>query len=178
MVQRLSLVFGSALYVTGFFVTLVWLVPSALGIHISHGLSAPSLLRALGAVPLLVGAAIAFWCFANFVVRGKGTPAPFDAPRHLVISGPYRYMRNPMYVGCFLFLVGLAAMFAEFSTMLLGYGTALLLAVNLFIFFYEEPTLRRKFNGEYEEYCRNVGRWIPRTSGWRPREKAEGQSAG
>ena len=88
MLQRISLVLRSAIYVTGFFVTLVWLVPSALGIRMSSAFPSRSPLRTGGLVPLLLGAAIAFWCFSNFVVRGNGTPAPFDAPRHLVISGP------------------------------------------------------------------------------------------
>jgi len=125
-------------------------------------------------VPILIGLALMLWCAANFVVVGKGTPAPFDAPRRLVVSGPYCYLRNPMYVGGLLFLVGYAVLFAEFSPVLLCYALGLIVAVNLFILAYEEPTLRRKFSDEYTEYCRNVRRWIPRV---RPLHAQEQQAA-
>ena len=111
------------------------------------------------------------WCCANFVLVGRGTPAPFDAPRRLVISGPYCYVRNPMYVGGLLFLIGYALLFVEFSTALVWYALGLIVAVNLFILFYEEPTLKHRFNGDYEEYCRNVHRWIPRIRPWRLKSK-------
>ena len=105
-------------------------------------------------------------CFVNFFLVGKGTPAPFDAPRHLVVSGPYRYVRNPMYLGAGLVLVGCGILFAQFSGVLVGYALGIVVLVNLFVFLYEEPTLRHKFGAEYEEYCRNVRRWIPRANPW------------
>lgn len=73
-----------------------------------------------------------------------------------------------MYVGTGLFLVGGAILFSEFSIRLVWYGLSIAIAVNLFILLYEEPTLRRKFNGDYREYCRNVSRWIPRVHPWQP----------
>ena len=164
MAQRLFLIFRTALYVTGFFVTLIWLLPSALGVRLAQGTIGPS--RQLGLVPLVVGAAIAFWCIANFVARGSGTPAPFDAPRKLVVSGPYCYVRNPMYIGCFLLLLGVALLFVEFSATLIWYSAGLAMAVNLLVFFYEEPTLRKKFGNDYEEYCHAVRRWIPTLRPW------------
>lgn len=171
MVQRISLVLRSLVYVTGFFVTLIWLVPSYLGIQISSTSFASSPTRAIGILPLLSGAAIAFWCFINFVVMGSGTPAPFDAPRKLVVTGPYCYVRNPMYIGGFLFLAGLAIMFVRPSATLLAYAAVLLVAMNLFVFFYEEPTLRRKFGEDYEEYCQAVRRWVPSLRPWRGNHK-------
>lgn len=171
MLERFSLISRSLLYAAGFFVTLIWLLPSALGIRLSRTVFSQSLFRQLGFIPLLLGAAIAFWCVANFVKTGRGTPAPFDAPRKLVVTGLYCHVRNPMYLGGFLFLMGFAVLVAEFSAMLIWYGLGLLIAVNLFVFFYEEPTLRRKFDGDYEEYCRAVSRWIPNLHAWRSGEK-------
>ena len=106
------------------------------------------------------GAAIALWCIFTFAFIGRGTPAPFDPPRRLVIRGPYRFARNPMYIGAGLALAG-AALFYE-SWWLLGYAGFFFLLTHLFVVVYEEPTLRRTFGEEYEAYCRQVRRWWPR----------------
>lgn len=105
------------------------------------------------------GAAVALWCIFTFASIGRGTPAPFDPPRRLVIQGPYRFVRNPMYIGAGLAL-GSAALFYE-SLPLLGYAGLFFLATHLFVLWYEEPTLLRTFGQEYEAYCRQVGRWWP-----------------
>ena len=105
------------------------------------------------------GAAVALWCIFTFAAIGKGTPAPFDPPRRLVIRGPYRFVRNPMYIGAGLALAS-AALFYE-SLPLLGYAAFFFLATHLFVVLYEEPTLRRTFGQEYEAYCRQVRRWWP-----------------
>jgi protein-S-isoprenylcysteine O-methyltransferase Ste14 len=104
------------------------------------------------------GAAVALWCIFSFASIGRGTPAPFDPPRRLVIRGPYRFVRNPMYMGAGLALAS-AALFYE-SLPLLGYAGLFFLATHLFVLGYEEPTLRRTFGQEYEAYCR-VKRWWP-----------------
>ena len=109
------------------------------------------------------GAAIALWCVFTFVWIGKGTPAPFDPPRRLVVRGPYRFVRNPMYIGAVLALAGAALFFH--SLPLLIYGATFLLASHLFVVTYEEPTLRRTFGQEYEAYCRRVRRWWPGAPG-------------
>jgi protein-S-isoprenylcysteine O-methyltransferase Ste14 len=106
-----------------------------------------------------VGAAVALWCVFTFASIGKGTPAPFDPPRRLVHRGPYRFVRNPMYIGAGVALAS-AALFYE-SLPLLGYTCLFLLATHLFVVWYEEPTLRRTFGEEYEVYCRQVRRWWP-----------------
>lgn len=105
------------------------------------------------------GAALALWCVSTFVWIGKGTPAPFDPPRRLVIRGPYRFVRNPMYMGAGTALAG-AALFYR-SVILLAYGGTFLLITHLFVLCYEEPTLRRTFGPEYEVYCHRVRRWLP-----------------
>lgn len=112
-----------------------------------------------GMVLAASGAALAISCIFTFVFVGRGTPAPFDPPRRLVVRGPYRLVRNPMYLGAGLALSG-AALFYQ-SVPLLGYAGLFLLATHMFVVWYEEPTLRRTFAGEYEAYCRRVGRWWP-----------------
>lgn len=105
------------------------------------------------------GAAIALWCIFTFATIGRGTPAPFDPPRRLVIRGPYRFVRNPMYIGAGLALAG-AALFYQ-SWPLLGYAGFFLLATHLFVISYEEPTLQRMFGQDYDSYSRKVRRWLP-----------------
>jgi protein-S-isoprenylcysteine O-methyltransferase Ste14 len=114
----------------------------------------------LGILPLALGVALMLWCWRDFAVRGRGTPAPFDPPRSLVIAGPYRWVRNPMYVAGMLVLLGEAANFAE--PRLLLYGLAFFLVTHLFVVLYEERTLRRRFGAEYDAYRAAVHRWIPR----------------
>jgi protein-S-isoprenylcysteine O-methyltransferase Ste14 len=105
------------------------------------------------------GAAVAVWCIFTFASLGKGTPAPFDPPRRLVIRGPYRFVRNPMYIGAILVLAS-AALFYQ-SWPLLGYAGLFFLATHVFVLSYEEPTLRRTFGLNYKAYCRHVRRWWP-----------------
>jgi protein-S-isoprenylcysteine O-methyltransferase Ste14 len=108
------------------------------------------------------GAMIALWCIFTFAFIGRGTPAPFDPPRRLVIRGPYRFVRNPMYIGAGLALAS-AALFYE-SLPILGYAGFFFLVTHLFVVLYEEPTLRRTFGPEYEAYCGRVRRWWPSVS--------------
>ncbi len=113
-----------------------------------------------GGLAMGLGALLGAWCMWLFVSKGKGTPAPIDPPRHLVVSGPYRWVRNPMYVAVMTILVGESAFFG--SGALLAYAGICLVAFSAFVRLYEEPTLRRTFGPAYEEHCRNVPRWIPR----------------
>jgi len=112
-----------------------------------------------GMALVATGAALDLWCILTFALRGKGTPAPFDPPRRLVVRGPYRFMRNPMYLGAAIALAG-AALFYE-SAVLAAYAAAFLLMTHAFVRLYEEPTLRATFGAEYEAYCRQVRRWWP-----------------
>jgi protein-S-isoprenylcysteine O-methyltransferase Ste14 len=105
------------------------------------------------------GAVIALSCVWAFAFIGKGTPAPFDPPRRLVVRGPYRFLRNPMYVGAALAVAG-AALFYQ-SIQLLAFVAGFLLVTHLFVVLYEEPTLRRLFGLDYQDYCRRVHRWFP-----------------
>src|SRR5436190_3244138 len=113
-----------------------------------------------GMIMVTVGTAIALWCVFTFVFIGKGTPAPFDPPRKLVIRGPYRFVRNPMYIGAGMTLAG-AALYYE-SLSILIYAGLFFLITHLFVVLYEEPTLRRTFGAEYEAYFYRVRRWLPK----------------
>jgi len=108
----------------------------------------------------LVGATILIWCIADFARLGRGTLAPVDPPKALVIRGLYRYVRNPMYVGVVLVLLGESALFRSASLLL--YTAVFFLIANLFVIVYEEPNLRARFGESYEHYRRSVARWIPR----------------
>jgi protein-S-isoprenylcysteine O-methyltransferase Ste14 len=107
------------------------------------------------------GIALYFACaFWGFALRGRGTPAPFDPPKQLVVEGPYHIVRNPMYWSVASVLLGEAVVFHSLA--LAELTVAFFAGTNLFVLFYEEPVLRRKFGAEYEEYCRRVPRWLPR----------------
>lgn len=122
----------------------------------------PGVISYLAFPPLFIGWVAMLWCFWNFLVNGKGTPAPIDPPKELVAVGLYRFVRNPMYVAGVIALLGwilwspslplIVAPFLFFS------------AAHLFVTLYEEPTLKKKFGAAYEEYLKRVPRWIPRLS--------------
>jgi len=98
--------------------------------------------------------------FARFALEGLGTPAPIAPPRNLVVSGLYRYVRNPIYVAVVAVILGQAVLFADWH--LLGYGALIWLLFHIVVIAYEEPTLRQSYGAEYESYCANVPRWLPR----------------
>src|SRR5216117_3893659 len=110
-----------------------------------------------GMIMVAIGTVIALWCVFTFVFIGKGTPAPFDPPRRLVVRGPYGFVRNPMYIGAATALLGAALFYGSRS--LLIYTGLFLIGTHLFVVLYEEPTLRRTFGLDYEAYCRRVRRW-------------------
>jgi protein-S-isoprenylcysteine O-methyltransferase Ste14 len=114
----------------------------------------------LGWSVLAAGAALAASCIWTFILRGQGTPAPFDAPRQVVAAGPYRFVRNPMYLGGFLVLCGFGLV--ERSGAIVIFSALWLLVVHLAVIGLEEPDLRRKFGPSYDEYRREVPRWVPR----------------
>ena len=113
------------------------------------------------ALPLwLIGGFIILWCFWDFIVKGKGTPAPIDPPKKLIASDLYRFVRNPMYVGVLLMLFGHFLWFGYWS--LLAYTVFFFIAFHLFVIGYEEPNLRKRFGATYDDYLQKVPRWIPR----------------
>ena len=119
----------------------------------------PTWTAGLGLVAMSAGAALVCLCIALFVGVGRGTPAPFDAPRRFVAVGPYRVVRNPMYVGGFALLLGWALYRQSASVLLLA--AAWWLLVHLLVVGYEEPTLEQQFGADYQRYLASVPRWIP-----------------
>ncbi|HXD08734.1 MAG TPA: isoprenylcysteine carboxylmethyltransferase family protein [Anaerolineales bacterium] len=113
------------------------------------------------AFPLwIVGTAMLVWCFWDFLVKGKGTPAPIDPPKELVATGLYNYVRNPMYVGVLMVIFGHFLWFGYWN--LLIYAALVFIAFHSFVTFYEEPNLKKKFGGAYADYLKRVPRWIPK----------------
>ena len=114
----------------------------------------------LGLLPLSFGLALFTWCVSEFAARGRGTLAPWDAPRRFVAGGPYRVVRNPMYLGVGSIVVGEAVLFGSLS--LLTYVAAFAVGFHLFVILWEEPSLERTFGHEYRAYRARVPRWLPR----------------
>ena len=161
MLDRLSVAMRAALFGT-VFVTFwgsaaLWMRR----LDSTAGAAAPSYTPLIGAVVLTTGAMLALASIVAFVVRGRGTPAPFDPPRVFVATGPYRLIRNPMYVGGWLALVGPAIV--EQSAAMLAFSVAWLGLAHAFVVGYEERTLAERFGNEYLDYCRRVPRWLPVT---------------
>ncbi|HSP17590.1 MAG TPA: isoprenylcysteine carboxylmethyltransferase family protein [Thermoanaerobaculia bacterium] len=128
--------------------------------------------RLAGLILFIPGLLLAGWCALEFAWRGFGTPAPFDPPRRLVISGPYRFVRNPMYVGAGIAFLGEAITFPHLTTLMLAVFVVTWIASTVFIVVYEEPTLRRLFGDDYANYCRHVRRWLPRLTPFDNQTKA------
>src|SRR5712692_5635006 len=146
-------------FVPGFWTVAMpyWLVPRGTRPNL-HGVGA------VGGVLIAAGIALYFACaFWGFAMRGKGTPLPLDPPKKLVVVGPYRVVRNPMYWGVGSVVLGEAAIFHSIALAELAIVFAV--GVIVFVLLFEEPVLKRKFGAEYEEYCRRVPRWLPRFKG-------------
>lgn len=144
------------LFLSGWF----WLAQWLRRFDPAGGAALPVWAMPIGVGLMVAGGLLAAWCMVNFVSRGRGTPSPFDAPRRLVIRGPYQVMRNPMYVGSLTLLLGLALYDRSPAVLALTAGACLF--VWGMVRWYEEPKLRALFDGDYEAYCRSVPRWIPR----------------
>lgn len=123
-------------------------------------------LRIFGAILILAGLPVLLDSFARFAIQGLGTPAPVAPPQHLVVTGLYRYVRNPMYVAVLSLILGQGLLFD--NVRVLGYGLLVWLVFFAFVVLYEEPTLRRKFGKDYEQFCAHVPRWIPRLTPFEP----------
>src|SRR5579864_9729796 len=121
---------------------------------------APGLLAGAGILVISLGAAIYFRCTWEFAVRGLGTPAPIAPTKFLVTTALHRYVRNPMYIGVAIAILGQAVVFR--SIHVAEYAGVMLLIAHTFVVLYEEPTLQRQFGKSYEEYKRTVPRWLPR----------------
>jgi protein-S-isoprenylcysteine O-methyltransferase Ste14 len=166
LAERISALLKTTLFASTFIAFFIGYLPWTLAIRGRiPDYSGAGALRWLAVVPLLTGAYVALRCIFGFAWTGRGTPAPFDPPQALVVTGFYRYVRNPMYLGAAVFVIGETTLF---GSVLAGLVYLLICAVCLeaFVLLYEEPALRGKFGDEYVEYCRNVPRWMPRLTPW------------
>jgi protein-S-isoprenylcysteine O-methyltransferase Ste14 len=161
----------TCIFVVFFIGTVGIYLPRYLGL-LSWGLH--SGLRLTGAILLAVGAYVAIHCAFTFAWTGRGTPAPFDPPRQLVITGWYRYVRNPVYFGMALFLTGEFLLWGSNPRGALAYLVTFGVAATLFVLLYEEPVLRRKFPERL--FGRSVPRFLPRLSPWNP-ERSKGANS-
>jgi protein-S-isoprenylcysteine O-methyltransferase Ste14 len=121
--------------------------------------------RWLGVVLLVLGGMLVVETIARFALQGLGTPAPIAPTKTLVVTGSYRFVRNPMYEGVISLIVGQGLLFGSLATLV--YGLFGWLIVHLFVLGYEEPTLSRSYGEQYERYRANVRRWLPRLTPWR-----------
>ena len=121
--------------------------------------------RVIGALLMALGIPVLLESFGRFALQGIGTPAPVFPAQHLVVKGFYRYVRNPMYVAVVSLILGQGLLLGDIH--LIAYATLVWLMMHLFVFTYEEPTLRKSFGAEYETFCAHVPRWIPRITPWR-----------
>ncbi|MFI5119719.1 MAG: methyltransferase family protein [Thermoanaerobaculia bacterium] len=152
----------SVFYASGFVLLWGWFVGLATRLDRAAGRALPAVpgLPEVGMTLAIAGGLLALACVVLFVARGEGTPAPFDAPRRFVASGPYRFVRNPMYVGAITLMVGFGLVLR--SPSVFGVAFAAFFLSNLFVIFVEEPGLARRFGESYLAYRRSTNRWIPR----------------
>ena len=162
--RRVSAVIGSALFFLLAPVTVAGLIPWWIsGWRVETSLWPP--FRIIGGLLVIAGALVLLDSFARFALQGLGTPAPVFPTRHLVVTGLYRHVRNPMYAAVLATIAGQALIFG--NPRLLEYGLLVWLGSHLFVIAYEEPKLRCTFGPEYERFCAGVHRWLPRLSPWR-----------
>jgi protein-S-isoprenylcysteine O-methyltransferase Ste14 len=140
---------------------------SMTGWHMNEPLLGFEPVRWLGGTLILVGAAVLLDSFARFAWQGRGTPAPIYPTATLVVSGAYRYVRNPMYLAVTALIAGQGLLIGCLS--LLIYALAFGVVTHLFVLVYEEPTLRSAYGAQYEAYAAEVRRWLPRLTPWRSR---------
>jgi len=121
--------------------------------------------RILGGILIIAGVPGIVDSFARFALEGLGTPAPIAPAQKLVVTGLYRYVRNPIYIALVAVILGQALLFGDLR--LLWYGALLWFFFHVWVVIYEEPTLKETFGTEFESFRTNVPRWIPRLTPWR-----------
>lgn len=119
----------------------------------------------LGTLPMLLGITLLMYTAYSLVHFGRGTPAPFDPPKILVVKGPYKSVRNPGYLGAVAILLGESVVLQSYAVLI--YALIVWLLLHIGVVLYEEPGLRKRFGHPYQEYCKTVPRWIPRLPGRR-----------
>jgi len=119
----------------------------------------------LALLAAIIGLALSAWAATLFMKFGKGTPAPWDPPKRLVIQGPYRYIRNPMITGALLMLLAEAILFQSLPIAI--WMTVFFIGNAIYFPLIEEKGLEKRFGDEYRNYKANVPRWLPRIRAWK-----------
>ena len=164
--QRVSAVLGSALFFLVAPCVLAGLIPWLMTRwEVRPAFFGLEGARSVGVLLILVGLPGLADSFARFALQGLGTPAPVAPTKHLVVTGLYRHVRNPIYLAVVAIILGQAMVFGDWR--LIVYGALLWLAFHVFVVAYEEPTLEQTFGREYEAFRAAVPRWIPRMTPWR-----------
>ena len=164
--QRTNAVLGSAVFFVVAPCTLAGFVPwSMTGWQLQPPFLGLELTRGIGAILIIAGVPGLVDAFLRFALQGLGTPAPIAPPRNLVVTGLYRYVRNPIYVAVVTIILGQAVLMGD--ERLIVYGALLWLSFHFFVVAYEEPTLEQTFGEDYEAFRAAVPRWIPRMTPWR-----------
>lgn len=158
--NRVFVVIRGIVFAALFISLWVWLATLVRRYDAAIGAAPPAWLQPAGWVLAVPGAALGLTCVWLFLTSGKGTPAPFDPPKVFVASGPYRYVRNPMYVGAILALAGGGLIVGSYSILILAavfWGL-----VHGLVLLHEEPALEQRFGDSFVQYKRQVNRWLPR----------------
>jgi len=150
----------SIIYVPLFILLFRWIGLSVRVYDSKIGVTLPAWTKSPGIIFMIAGGTLVLMCVAVFIIRGKGTPAVFDPPKEFVAVGPYAYVRNPMYIGGFILLVGFGLYLTSLSILILS--IVLISFFHLFVVFVEEPTLERSFGKGYSEYKKRINRWVPK----------------
>jgi protein-S-isoprenylcysteine O-methyltransferase Ste14 len=158
--KRLWAAARSLVYMTAFLGLWGWIALSVRRFDLTLGLTLPPAVRPAGVVMMVLGGALGLICVGTFVTLGCGTPAPFDPPAEFVARGPYKFVRNPMYIGGLSLLMGLGLLEGSGSIVLLALALSIL--AHLGVVYLEEPDLERRFGENYRRYKNRVNRWIPR----------------
>jgi protein-S-isoprenylcysteine O-methyltransferase Ste14 len=147
-------------------VLIPWWIARGSGVTPALGRSAGELaIQSTGLIVLGVGLVLFAASLRRFATEGDGTLAPWDPPRKLVVRGPYQYVRNPMISGLVFVLFGEALVLL--SSPHAEWAAAFLVANLIYIPLIEEPMMVERFGDDYREYCRHVGRIVPRLSPWK-----------
>ena len=154
------IILRSIIYVPAFILFFGWIALSIRSFDQTIGVVLPLWAGITGIVLMIIGGFIDLICIAVFIQQGQGTPAVFDPPRKFVAIGPYRYVRNPMYIGGFILLIGFGLFHHSLAILILS--LILILVFHLFVVFGEEPGLEQRFGKSYFKYKNSVNRWLPK----------------
>ena len=158
--KLLFIILRAIIYVPLFILLFGWIALNVRGFDRQIGLVLPLWTRPIGIIIMAFGGILVLICITVFIIKGKGTPAVFDPPTEFVATGPYAYVRNPMYIGGFILLTGFGLYHTSISIVILS--VVLIGLFHLFVVFVEEPSLEKLFGKSYLEYKKQVNRWIPK----------------